>query len=158
MGHHCAEWLELGRYIGSTHNRGQSRPSEQSAIGDQSVSMFHDEVTLWIHLAMGSIGHPCSTIQGSMQYLSLMTPGPFSINSFDQANNPCSTVQVLRGYPSFDQAVLLLPCWTIHSLSQAWIECGNTNIIGPPSHRLYRQGISCHRYAIFNRQNDKEKT
>src|SRR6218665_1387508 len=42
------------------------------------------------------------------------------------------------------------------SLSQAWIECGNTNIIGPPSHRLYRQGISCHRYAIFNTQNDKK--
>ena len=40
---------------------GQSEPSEQSmTIGDRSVPMFHDDVTHWIHLAMGSIGHPCS--------------------------------------------------------------------------------------------------
>jgi len=45
------------------------------------------------------------------------------------------------------------------SLFQAWIECGNKPLkILPPSHRLYRQGISCHHYAIFNRQNDKKKT
>jgi len=30
----------------------------------------------------------------------------------DQANNPCSTVQALRGVSVFDQAVLLLYCWT----------------------------------------------
>src|SRR6218665_1371656 len=30
----------------------------------------------------------------------------------DQANNPCSTVQALRRVSGFDQAVLLLPCWT----------------------------------------------
>jgi len=30
----------------------------------------------------------------------------------DQANNPCSTVQALRGVSVFDQAVLLLPCLT----------------------------------------------
>ena len=40
-------------------------------IGDQSMPMFQDEDTQRIHLAMGSIGHPCSTIQGSTQYLSL---------------------------------------------------------------------------------------
>src|SRR6218665_2737494 len=56
--------------------------------------MFHDDVTHQIHQAMGSIGHPCSTIQGSVRYLSLMT------------------VQVLREVSVFDQAVLLLPCWT----------------------------------------------
>ena len=38
-------------------------PSEQSAIDDQSVPMFHDDVTHKIHLAMGSTGHPCSTIR-----------------------------------------------------------------------------------------------
>src|SRR6218665_1465849 len=43
-------------------------------------------------LAMGSIGHLCSTIQGSTWYLSLMT------------------VQALREVSVFDQAVLLLPC------------------------------------------------
>src|SRR6218665_2638703 len=63
-------------------------------IGDQSVPMFHDDVTHQIHLAMSSIGHPCSTIQGSAQYLSLMT------------------VQALREVSVFDQTVLLLPCWT----------------------------------------------
>ena len=42
-------------------------------IGDQSVPMFHDDVTHWIHLAMGSIGHPCRTIQGSVRHPSLMT-------------------------------------------------------------------------------------
>ncbi len=41
--------------------------------------MFQDEDTPQIHRAMGSIDHPCSTIQGSAQYLSLMRPGPFSI-------------------------------------------------------------------------------
>src|SRR6218665_132131 len=40
------------------------------------------------------IGHPCSTIQGSTRYLSLMI------------------VQALRQVSVFDQAVLLLPCWT----------------------------------------------
>jgi len=70
--------------------------SEQSVtIGDQSVPMFHDDVTHRIHLAIGSIkGHPCSTIQGSTWYLSVMT------------------VQALRQVSVFDQAVLLLPCWT----------------------------------------------
>src|SRR6218665_3447037 len=73
---------------------GQLEPSEQSAISDQFVPMFHDDVTHQIHQAMGSIGHPCSTIQGSAQYLSLMT------------------VQALREVSVLDQAVLLLPCWT----------------------------------------------
>ena len=42
-------------------------------IGDQAVPMFHDDVTHCIHLAMGFIGHPCRTIQGSVRYLPLMT-------------------------------------------------------------------------------------
>jgi len=37
-----------------------------------------------------------------MQYyqgsVSLMRPGPFSITSLGQANNPCSAVKALRGY------------------------------------------------------------
>src|SRR6218665_2093205 len=32
-------------------------------IGEKSVPIFHDKVTHRIHLAMGSIGHPCSTVQ-----------------------------------------------------------------------------------------------
>jgi|SRR6218665_1038811 len=63
-------------------------------IGDQSVPMFHNDVTHRIHLAMGFIGHSGSTIQGSVRDLSLMT------------------VQVLREVSVFDQTVLLLPCWT----------------------------------------------
>jgi len=70
-------------------------------ISDQSVPMFHDEVTHQIHLALGSIGHPGSTIQGSAWYLSLMRRGPFSITSLDQATNSCSTVQALKGVSVF---------------------------------------------------------
>src|SRR6218665_128737 len=61
--------LELDRYIGNTHHRGRlwnnrnHRNNRQSmTIGDQSVPMFHDDVTHRIHLAMVSVGHPCSTI------------------------------------------------------------------------------------------------
>jgi len=61
---------------------GQSEPW----IGDQSGPMFHDDVTHWIHLVMGSIGHPCRTIQGSTRYLPLMT------------------VQALRGVSFCDEA------------------------------------------------------
>src|SRR6218665_3943351 len=60
--------LELDRCIGNTHHRGRlwdnrnHRNNRQSmTIGDRSVPMFHD-VTHRIHLAMDSIGHPCSTI------------------------------------------------------------------------------------------------
>jgi len=63
---------------------GQSTQSEQSAIGDQSMLMFQDENIHRIHLAMGSIGHPCSTIQALVWYLSLMKPGPSSITLLDQ--------------------------------------------------------------------------
>jgi len=99
--------------------------SEQSEIDDNRRPVranVHDEFTFRIHLAMGSIIHPCSTIQGSVRYLSLMTiqgsarylsvmrPGPFT--SLDQANNPCSTVQALRGSICLWSTVLLLPDWT----------------------------------------------
>src|SRR6218665_18871 len=93
---------ELDRYIGNTHhrcrlwdNRYHRNNRQLMTIGDQSVPMFHNDITL------------------------------------------------------LDQ----------QSLSQASIDCGNKTLeIRPPSHRLYRQGISCHRYAIFNRKNDKKKT
>ena|SRR6218665_1511412 len=62
---------------------------------------------------MGTTGHPCSTIQGSAQYLSLTTVQMLReasvFSSLDQANNPCSTVQALRGVSVFDRADL---CWT----------------------------------------------
>jgi len=38
------------------------------------MPMFQDEDTHRIHRDMSSIGHLCSTIQGSAQYLSLMRP------------------------------------------------------------------------------------
>ena len=79
-----ALWVELDRYIGSTHNRGRLWDSRQSmTIGDTSMPIFQDEDTHRIHRDMSSIGHPCSTIQGSAGYLSLKK-----------------------------QAVVLLPCWT----------------------------------------------
>jgi len=67
---------------------------------------------------MGSIGHPCSTIQGSAQYLSLMSCH-FPITSLDLANNPCSTIEALRGI-CFDEtgpttrAVLFKLRWGIY--------------------------------------------
>src|SRR6218665_150052 len=62
---------------------------------------------------MSCIGYPCSTIQGSSQYLSLMRPGPVSIASLDQVNNPCSTtIQGSVGYLFLMRpVVVLLPCW-----------------------------------------------
>jgi len=69
--------LELDRYIGNTHHRGRlwdnRNHRQMMTISDQSVPMFHDDITHWIHLAMCSIGHPCRTIQGSARYMSLMT-------------------------------------------------------------------------------------
>jgi len=48
--------------IGAIYGTIRKEPSEQSAIDDQSLSMFHDEVTHQIHLAMGSMRNPCSTL------------------------------------------------------------------------------------------------
>jgi len=113
--------VELDQCISNTHNQGHRNNRQSMTIGDQSVQMFHDKVAHRIHLAMGSIGHPCSTIQGSMRYLSVMS-GPFSITSLDQANNPCSTVQE-RGYLSLMRpgTFTLLdqtnnPCSTVQAL------------------------------------------
>src|SRR6218665_3734774 len=66
---------------------------------------------------MGSIGHPCRTIQGSVRYFSLMTVQALREVSICDEARPTThavlTVQALRGVSvSFDQAVLLLPCWT----------------------------------------------
>src|SRR6218665_2013703 len=97
--------INCDRYIGNTHSRGQVWDNlshrnnwQLMTIGDQSVPMFHDEFTHQIHLALGSIGHPYSTnctIQGSVPFLSLMRPGPFSITLLDQTNNPSSGVTTI---------------------------------------------------------------
>ena len=54
---HNQVWLELDRCIGSTHHRGRlwdNRNNRQSmTIGEQSMPIFHDDVTHQIHLAMG---------------------------------------------------------------------------------------------------------
>src|SRR6218665_451111 len=68
---------------------------------------------------------------------------------------PMQYCSSFEGVSVFDQAVLLLPCWTNTHCPRPGL---NVVIIGPPSHRLYREGISCHHYEIFNRQNDKKKT
>src|SRR6218665_3581672 len=50
--------VELDRYIGNTHHRGRLWDNwnhrQMMTIGDQSMPMFHDDVTHRIHLAMGS--------------------------------------------------------------------------------------------------------
>ena len=100
-------------------------------IGDLSVPMFHDDVTHRIHLAMSSIGHPCNTIQGSAQYLSLMT------------------VQALREVFVFDQAVLLLPYWTNNHYPRPGL-----NVVIKPYKLALLPTASIqgsHQYAIFNR-------
>src|SRR6218665_701516 len=107
-------YVELDRCIGNTHHRGRlwdNRNNRQSmTIGDQSVLMFHDDVTHGIHLAMSSVCHPCSTIQGSARYLSLMT------------------VQALREVSIFDQAGSSNTLLDQQLLSQAWIECDNKTL------------------------------
>ena len=139
--------------------------------------------------AMGSLGHPCSTIEGSAwylslmrsccfsitcwtsqtnhavlfkrwgRYLSLMRPGRFPITKLDQANNLCSTIQASVGHLSLVRPGRSSITSLDQQSSQASIERGNQPLwIGPPSHRLYRQGISNHPYAIFNNQNDQKKT
>ena len=136
--------------------------SEPSANDDNRWPVCAD-VSRWcysIHLAMGSIGHLCRTIQGSARY-----------NAFDDYSSAEGGIclmmegqQPMQYCSSFEGvSVIWSSCSSItllyqQSLSQAWIECGNINIIGPPSHRLYKLGISCHRYEIFNGQNDKKKT
>src|SRR6218665_3409817 len=69
--------LELDRYVGNTHHWGRlwdnRNHRQMMTIGDQSMPMFHDDVAQFIHLTMGSIGHPCRIIQGSARYMSLMT-------------------------------------------------------------------------------------
>src|SRR6218665_974911 len=67
--------------------------------------MFQDEDTTRIDRAMGSVGHPYSTIQGSMRHLSLMRAGPLSNASLDQANNLCSRLlfKLWWGISVFDE-------------------------------------------------------
>ena len=78
--------------------------------GDQFVQMFHDEVTHQIHLYRSAMQY-YSRFRTAL-YLPLMRPGVFSMILLDQANNPCSTVQPLRGVSVFDKTLALLPHWT----------------------------------------------
>src|SRR6218665_2554299 len=62
---------------------------------------------------MGSIGHPCRTIQGSARYLSsLMTVQALREVSIWPGQQPMQYCSRFGGLSVFDQAVLLLPCWT----------------------------------------------
>jgi len=91
--------------------------------------MFQDEDTHQIHRDMSSIGHPCSTIQGSTRYLSLMIPGsgrPCFYYLIGLGQQPMQYYSNFGGVSVFDE--------TSHnsitsldqiSLSHAWIEFGN---------------------------------
>src|SRR6218665_1965106 len=84
-------------------------------IGDQSVPMFHDDVTHRIRQAMGFICHLCRSIQGSARYLPLMTVQEVREVSLCHEARPTTVVQYCSSFEGvyiFDQAVLLLPCWT----------------------------------------------
>ena len=102
-------------------------------IGDRSVPMFHDDVTHWIHLAMGSIGHPCRITVFKVprgicllwwlfkrwgRYLSETRPGQ----------------QPMQNCSSFEGCICLWSSYSFitlldqQSLFQAWIECGNKTL------------------------------
>src|SRR6218665_1557424 len=71
---------------------------------------------------MGSIGYTCRTIEGSARYNYVFddcssAEGGIYLRQ-GQANNPCRTVLALRGVSVFDQAILLLPCWTNNHCSR----------------------------------------
>src|SRR6218665_529874 len=97
--------IELDRYIGSTHTWGRlwdnwnHRKNRQSmTIGDQFMPMFQDEDTYQIHRDMSSIGHPCSTIQGSAQYLSLMRPAVVILPHWTNKHYPMPGLNVVINF------------------------------------------------------------
>jgi len=66
------------------------------AIVDQPVPMFHDEISHRIHLAMSSIGHQRSTIQGSVRYLSLLRPAVVLLPRWTNNHYPMPGLNVVR--------------------------------------------------------------
>ena len=87
--------------------------SEPSADDENRWPVSADDVTHWIHLAMGSIGHPCRTIQGPTRYLPLMTVQALGmyLSVRRPGQQPMQYCSSFEGVSVFDQAVLL-PCWT----------------------------------------------
>src|SRR6218665_231352 len=73
---------------------------------------------------MGSIGHPCRTIQGSVRHPYLMIL--YVMRSGQQPRQYCSSFE---GVYVFDQAVLLLHCWTNNHCPRPGIECGNKTLL-----------------------------
>ena len=139
-------WLELDWYIGNTHHRGRLWTIGTIGKWWQSVTSRAD-VSRWcysVHLAMGSIGHPCRTIQGPARYLSLMTVQALREVSVCDGARPTTHAVLFKLWGGI---CLWSSCSSITLLDQL-IECGNKTLLA----------ISCHRYAIFNRQNDKKKT
>ena len=59
-----------------------------------------DETMPFFITSFDQANNPCSTIQALMGYLSMMRPGRFSIASLDQTNNPCRTIQASVGHLS----------------------------------------------------------
>ena len=72
MQHFTRAWPIHQQHSPSGPIVGQSEPS----ANDDNRRSVHADVSrwcYWIHLAMGSIDHPCRTIQSSARYLPLMT-------------------------------------------------------------------------------------
>src|SRR6218665_3666674 len=88
-----------------------NRNNRQSmTIGDQSMPMFQDENIHRIHRDRSSTGHPCSTIQGSARYLSLMRPAIVLLPHWTNNHYPMPGLTVvinkfaLLPTPSIDKA------------------------------------------------------
>ena len=109
--------VELNRYIGNTHHRGRlwdNRNHRQMMTVRADVSrwcyslnsptcsrgLYRPPVQNYSRSRAVYVFDDCSSAEGGICLW------------WGQANNPCSTVQALRGVSVFDQAVLLLPCWS----------------------------------------------
>ena len=113
-------WLIHRQHSPSGPIVGQSEPSEPSADDDNQWPVRAD-VSRWCYsLTSPSHGLYRAPMQNYSRFRAAYvfddcssTEGGTCIYLWwGQANNPCSTVQALRGVSVFKQAGLLLPCWT----------------------------------------------
>lgn len=88
-----------------------------------------------------SLGHPCSTVQ---------VVGTVSV--FDETRPT-----IMQGVDWTHELAALFPTYRKQANNYYPTRRLNVGIKHPPSDRLYRQGICCHHYEIFNRQDDKKE-
>jgi|SRR6218665_903600 len=91
---------------------------------DQSMPMFQDEDTYRINREMSSIGHLCSTIQGSAQYLSLMIPAIVLLPGWSNNCYPIPGLNVVINH----YKLLLLPTSSIGKAFQYTISCRDSRV------------------------------